>query len=67
MRTHPTATAIKDSCDTCSGKKNIFFRFILLHTCGTKGNKMEYPLIVCDDKEIKNIMVRSEVQGLYEA
>ena len=34
-------------------EKNIFFRFILLHTCGTKGNKMEWPLIVCDDKEIK--------------
>ena len=32
VRTHPTATAIKDSCDTCSRfgkkKKNIFFRFI---------------------------------------
>ena len=32
VRTHPTATAIKDSCDTCSRfgkkKKNIFLRFI---------------------------------------
>ena len=32
VRTHPTATAIKDSCDTCSRfckkEKNIFFRFI---------------------------------------